>query len=223
MFGANLEQATLSGADLTRADLRSARLDQVRMIRATLDHADFERAVLTEVSARGSSCEDTRFDRTKLARACLRELQSAGSASWLEAEIDEVDFTGAYLLRRHILDQNYIHEFRNVGRLNSAIYWVWWLTSDCGRSLLRWGVCTVIVTALFGLGYMAVDVDFGASPTELSPFYFSLVTITTLGYGDVLPSSTWAQAMVMAEVAMGYMMLGGMLSIFSDKMARRAG
>jgi hypothetical protein len=32
-----------------------------------------------------------------------------------------------------------------------------------------------------------------------------------------------AQTLVMLEVAIGYMMLGGMLSIFSDKMARRAG
>jgi uncharacterized protein YjbI with pentapeptide repeats len=223
LFGADLSGATLSGADLSRADVRCATLCDVRMVQCTLDGADLERADLTKASARGSSCQRTNFNQAKLAGACLRELRGAETASWLEAQITEVDFTGAYLLRRQILDQNYIHEFRNRSRAHHAIYWVWWLTSDCGRSMLRWGVCTLSVAVFFGLAFMTVDVDFGDSQTLLSPFYFSLVTITTLGYGDVLPRSMAAQILVMAEVAMGYMMLGGMLSIFSDKMARRAG
>jgi len=223
LFGANLEGATLSGADLSGADLRSTNLSNVRMVRCTLDGADLECADLSGASARGSTIKGANFNRAKLAGACVRELKFAETASWLEAEINEVDFTGAYLLRRQILDQNYIHEFRNRGLGHTIVYWVWWLTSDCGRSMLRWGLCTLMVAVSFGLGYLMVDVDFGPNQTVLSPFYFSLVTITTLGYGDVLPRSVNAQALVMAEVAIGYMMLGGMLSIFSDKMARRAG
>ncbi|MGH1344471.1 MAG: pentapeptide repeat-containing protein [Nannocystales bacterium] len=222
-FGADLTRATLSGADLTRADLRDATLCDVRMVQCTLDGADLERADLTRASARGSSCNNAIFNRTKLDGARLRELRGADTAQWIECEITKVDFTGAYLLRRQILDQNYIHEFRNRSRAHAIIYWIWWFTSDCGRSLGRWGACTASVAIAFGIAYQFVAVDFGSSPTVLSPFYFSFVTITTLGYGDVLPTSTSAQVLVMLEVALGYMMLGGMLSIFSDKMARRAG
>ena len=218
-----LTGATLSGADLSHADLRNAKLKDARMVQCKLDGADLERANLSGASCRGSSCAHANFGRAKLAGACLRELVGAESAMWIEAEIQHVDFTGAYLLRRQILDQNYIHEFRNQGPAHRVVYWVWWATSDCGRSLLRWGVCTALLAIVFGLGFSVVDVDFGSSPTALSPFYFSLVTLTTLGYGDVLPVSMAAQLLVMLEVGMGYMMLGGMLSIFSDKMARRAG
>ena len=56
----------------------------------------------------------------------------------------------------------------------------------------------------------------------LSSFYFSVVTLTTLGYGDVLPASLGAQVVVLFEVIMGYIMLGGLLSIFATKMGRRA-
>ena len=52
--------------------------------------------------------------------------------------------------------------------------------------------------------------------------YFSVVTLTTLGFGDVLPASVSAQVVVIAEVIIGYMMLGGLLSIFATKMGRRA-
>lgn len=223
LFEADLTGATLSGADLADTDLRNTKLVDARMVQCKLDQADLERADLSGASCRGASCTEANFNRAKLGGACLRELTGAGSATWLEAEIQHVDFTGAYLLRRQILDQNYIHEFRNQGPIHRLIYWVWWATSDCGRSLLRWGLCTAFVAVVFGLGFSMVDVDFGSAPTVLSPFYFSLVTLTTLGYGDVLPVSMAAQIMVMFEVGVGYMMLGGMLSIFSDKMARRAG
>jgi voltage-gated potassium channel Kch len=48
-----------------------------------------------------------------------------------------------------------------------------------------------------------------------------VVTLTTLGYGDVIPASAGGQVIAMVEVVTGYVMLGGLLSILSNKMARR--
>ena len=67
-----------------------------------------------------------------------------------------------------------------------------------------------------------MSIDFGDYPTILSPLYFSVVTLTTLGYGDVLPASLAAQCVAMLQVVAGYFALGGLLSIFANKMARRA-
>ena len=64
--------------------------------------------------------------------------------------------------------------------------------------------------------------DYGDQRTPLSSLYYSVVTLTTLGYGDVVPASIWAQLLAMVEVLLGYVMLGGLLSIFANKMARRA-
>ncbi|MEM9693958.1 MAG: ion channel [Myxococcota bacterium] len=49
-----------------------------------------------------------------------------------------------------------------------------------------------------------------------------MVTMTTLGFGDAIPASTGAQALVIIQVITGYVMLGGLLSLLSNKMARRA-
>ena len=46
--------------------------------------------------------------------------------------------------------------------------------------------------------------------------------MTTLGYGDALPASMAAQIMAMVQVVIGYVMLGGVLSIFATQMGRRA-
>jgi voltage-gated potassium channel Kch len=49
-----------------------------------------------------------------------------------------------------------------------------------------------------------------------------LVTLTTLGYGDVVPTSLAAQMLAVLEALLGYVGLGGLLSILANKMARRA-
>ena len=222
LFGAELRHATLSGATLHRADLRTADLQGARLVDADLEGATFECADMRHATLRRARCVETNFDRVDFGGACLRDLRESGTAHWIEARVLDVDFCGAYMLRRAIHDQNYLHEFRQRSGAHSAIYWLWWVSSDCGRSLLRWGACTAAVVLLFGVAFSFAAVDFGSYPTWLSPFYYSMVTLTSLGYGDVLPMSVPAQVLAMAEVAVGYLMLGGMLSIFSNKMARRA-
>jgi hypothetical protein len=114
-----------------------------------------------------------------------------------------------------------LKEFRDRNRLCELIYHIWRITSDCGRSLGRWCIWIVLQVILFAVLYSLVGVDYGKHPTFLSPVYFSVVTLTTLGYGDVVPM-TWAgQVVAMVEVTTGYVMLGGLLSILSVKMARR--
>ena len=80
----------------------------------------------------------------------------------------------------------------------------------------------VAVYIVFAWLYTLVAVDYGDHQTPLSAIYYSVVTVTTLGYGDVLPASGPAQVVAMAQVIIGYVMLGGLLSIISNKMVRRA-
>ena len=122
----------------------------------------------------------------------------------------------------HISDENYLFEFQSQSRVHKAIYRVWWVTSDCGRSLLRWLVWLVGATLGFAAVYTQVAIDYGAYETWFSPVYFSFVTLTTLGYGDAVPMSLTAQMVVSLQAVTGYMGLGGLLSILGNKMARRA-
>ncbi len=64
------------------------------------------------------------------------------------------------------------------------------------------------------------------SPERIPNFwtylYFSVVTFTTLGFGDVIPLNNLSERWVMVEVILGYVMLGGLISIFANKLARRS-
>jgi hypothetical protein len=58
--------------------------------------------------------------------------------------------------------------------------------------------------------------------TPFTPYYFSIVTFTTLGFGDVVPINMAGEICVSLEVIIGYVMLGGLISILASIIARRS-
>jgi len=221
-FESELTGATFTGANLRGADLRLSTLQKARMRDAVLDDANLEQASLSEVDMEGASVVGACFDRADLRRVKLRGIKGFEQASWLGADVFEVDFTGAYLIRRHIMDENYLFEFRNRSRHAAMVYWFWSVSSDCGRSVLRWALWTALFAVGFAGLYANMDIRWGDDPTGIAPLYFSVVTLTSLGYGDITPATAVGQATVMVEVVVGYVLLGGLISILSTKMARRA-
>lgn len=222
-FGADFTDSTLTGADLEGASLGCANLRNVRLREANLSSADFRAAEMGGVELNECSVDGACFDEADLRGARLRAVTGFRNAHWYGVDIRDINFAGAYQLRRHIVDENYLREFRESGPIQEALYRVWWLTSDCGRSIGRWTVLIVAVATLFAGLFATTGVQLGIhQPGWMTHFYYSVVTLTTLGYGDILPNSSLGQVLVMLEVCVGYMMLGGLISIFANKMARRA-
>lgn len=220
---ADLTGATLSDASLANANLQGARLDGARARGVDLTGADLGRCSLRNTELSGSQVAQANFNGADLRGAALAGIRGFELAQWLGVDLREVDFSGAWRCRSFIQDENYLAEFRAQSRWSNAVYVVWKLTSDCGRSAGRWAVACGLVTALFAWLNTLVGVDYGRYPTAISPLYFSVVTLATLGYGDAVPSSIGGQIVAISAVLAGYVMLGGLLTILSNKLARRAG
>lgn len=209
---ARFDGAQFGGAVLEGGRFRGANLSSAEFVHADLSGCDFE----------GATLEGANFHLADLHRCRMTEVKGYKSASWVGVNVMDLDSRGAYLVRRHIIDENYLDEFRRQNRFAASVYWLWWATSDCGRSLVRWTAWVGVLIILYGSIYMVVDIDFGKHETPFSPMYYSIVTITTLGYGDAVPASLPAQLLAVSEALLGYVGLGGLLSIFAQKMARRA-
>lgn len=222
LFRAKLDFCTLSladleGADLSNASLKKARLREANLAGAIFNTVDLRGADLALCRVTGAS-----FKNSDLRESRLRMVKDYQKADWIGVDLRDVNFIGAYQLRRFIMDQNFIMEFRQSGRWSGLLYYLWWISSDCGRSLTRWCGCIGVLIILYAWLYNLVGIDFGRYETWFSPVYFSIVTVTTLGYGDVVPSTLSGQVVAISEVIAGYTMLGGLISIFSNKLARRA-
>lgn len=222
LFEAQLDGATFAGARLDAADLRCANLRGARLHRTRLVDVDATKAVISDAELSGTDLARSCFVEADLRRTAFKNLAHYDSATFLRADLREADFSNAWMFRRHVADENYLHEFRTRGAGHELLYRLWWLTSDCGRSIWRWAVVFAVATLLFGFLNLLVPIHYGQYETPLSPWYFSLVTLTTLGYGDAHPAGVSAQLLSMVKVLVGYVLLGGLISIFSNKMARRA-
>jgi len=221
MFNSVLTDATLTKADLTAADLRHAKLNRSRLREAVLYNTDCTGADFRGADMSLSNFTGATMNNADLRDSRLRQIKGYEAAKWYGVDIRDINFAGAYRLRRFVMDENYLKEFRDESKLNAMVYKVWSITSDCGRSVNRWCLWILGIVFLFSVLYAFCGVDYGKYENWIGPFYYSVVTITTLGYGDIVPATPIARVIAICEVSIGYIMLGGLLSIFTNKMARR--
>ncbi|MHC4706997.1 MAG: pentapeptide repeat-containing protein [Planctomycetota bacterium] len=221
MFNTVLTDATLTKTDLTEADLRHANLSRVRLREAVLYKADCTGADFRGADMSHSNFAGATMNNADMRDARLRQVKGYEEAKWYGVDIRDINFAGAYRLRRFVVDENYLKEFREASKFNYMVYKIWSITSDCGRSLNLWCLWILGIVVLFSVLYAFCGIDYGEYDNWIGPFYYSVVTITTLGYGDIVPATPVARIIAICEVCIGYILLGGLLSIFTNKMARR--
>jgi hypothetical protein len=121
----------------------------------------------------------------------------------------------------------YVEEMRRRRRLylrhgkyiSAGAYLIWEFTSEYGESPRRWFSLSVAILLVFAILYWA----FGLVAPATSWFdyvYFSIVTITTLGYGDIHPVNAMGKLAASAEVLCGVIMFGMLLNLLTRKLTR---
>ncbi len=224
--GAHLEGADLRGADFSNANVTGVRYDRkpgkFRGIRVAtcFGHALFVR------DARDQDYIETRIESLRADWGSWKERKEQQRKE-LDVERSESKGRCSWSWRRKSITA-WIGTSREWLHLvtRSALMRIWsWI--DYGRSLGRVGGAAFLVAMIFGAVFHACDgmlyhesekIDY----TWFTPYYYSIVTYTTLGFGDVTPKTSTGQMLVTAEVILGYVTLGLLVSILANKVARRA-
>lgn len=150
-----------------------------------------------------------------------------------KTRISGADFANSEHFERYIKDEQFGQELIENCKDDWKMFLLiklWAITCDCGRSIFRWLIWSLFFALSFGIFYNLIGpCSFDLEKTSnnwswYAPYYYSIVTFTTLGFGDITPKITlWGlQMIVTLEVILGYIMLGGLISIFANKLARRA-
>ena len=248
---AHLEEANLSAANLrgTRAEdaaFRRANLSYATLRKAVLASSDFRHASLVGANLEGANITATNLESANVSlvkfdqKIFLKTLTETGchpmalAGRYKDVVLDttirckgiHATFCyGSQRLKLFLLDQDYLEEMLET-RGGRIWCFLWWLFADCGRSLMRWAGWS----CLFALIYACIYSYLGRShfhlgyltPSYITALYYSIVTFTTLGFGDITPTTDFAAVVVCTEVILGYVMLGGLISIFSGKLSRRS-
>jgi hypothetical protein len=233
--GADLAEASLSSADLRGANLVGADLTGVDLRNANLENADLRDACLTRANIAGASFRTARLEGanvTGIAYGGFKEMR--GRYLGIRG-LDSV--YGNALFVRDAKDQDYIDTLEEsiaslpegFSKTTEVLLFKAWGLFDHGRSLLKVGVYAFVLATLYGiiysfdmwLGWGMMDYS-NSAQSWFTPFYYSMVTYTTLGYGDVTAENVYGEMLVISEVVLGYFTLGLLLSIIANTIARRS-
>ncbi len=209
---ANMGWAILSKADLGGASLKQAILTGVDLSKANLNNADMSGADLKGTILDNANVQGIVFDRNIKCRGIRCESS-----------------TGSPRFKRFAHDQDFIEELQETGNKGKALYHIWNIFADCGRTPWRWCFWLILFACYFGSNYYLLGPESFRIPgdthlpfTFFTMIYYSITTITTLGFGDITPITTTAACWIIAEVIAGFLMLAGLISICATILARRS-
>ena len=239
----NLIDADLALADLTDVDLSFAHLDGADLRGAQLNVANLGAAILSRANLRGADLMDADLSGANLAAADISGAKLVGT-NFSDANVagikwDSARMHGKYrairgidscyggpLFKRAAADQAFIDAVEDHWKDTWRI-WLFrtWGMLDYGRSMSRVAVFGFAIMCFYGMIYSIWKglLNYsGSANTWFTSFYFSIETFTTLGFGDVKPTSIAGELLASSEVIIGYITLGLLLAVLAEKIARRA-
>jgi len=101
-------------------------------------------------------------------------------------------------------------------------YFILRTSSLYGTSFVRWFITISVTISTFGFLFYLTDPHLHMinhpDRSILDYFYFSTVTITTLGYGDITPINDTQKILAATEAVFGYLQLGILLTLIQRKL-----
>lgn len=222
--------ANARGADFSMANLEGAKLDIAHFERCRFTDASLSRASLS-----GSWLDGANFTQADLTESTARASTVSGESIFWECRVDrETDFQGTSLANcridratRQLLEYNIRRKnWKQWYKGQRFLHWpvqLFWLASDyglsTGRVLVSFGVLAFAFALVYWLwpGCVMVYGKVGDIRGFVHALYFSVVTMTTLGFGDIAanPDSTCGQLLLMFQVILGYVLLGALVTRFA--------
>lgn len=161
--------------------------------------------------------------------------------------IDDADTVMAADLRRYVRDQQYLHRFKNR---HPYMHFFWKLFTDCGWSMFRVGFWAAAFVVLFALIYWAMSAPtpdwlepfmpeiFRVEEFPINPrafyegndsiegfwrwLFISFDIFSNLGLRSTQPQNPTGVILVLLESMSGFLSLGMLISVLSNRFARRS-
>lgn len=215
-------------------------LEGAKLCKFNLEGANFRGAYLKSADFALSHLEGANFDIAQIQTATFNFAFVNSKSSFIGCRVDrETDFRGVslntirikpgtkqlleYNIRRMNWDDWYKEGPCWKRILKILFIWPFWLISDYGLKTWRIIITFLVLAFLFALIYwlcpscVMVNNIVGDIRGFWHALYFSVVTMTTLGFGDIAanPDSWAGQTLLMVQVILGYVLLGALVTRFA--------
>lgn len=213
---------TLVGSYCGRADMRGVPLDGLTLVRRDLSFLDLAGASLEGTNLYGANLKDSwltranirgaNFSFAKLDDAVLDAVDFNRQTRFTGVNLNSINFTLAVQLHDLAVSQQRIADLEER---SPRIAFLMRITSDYGRSFSRFFFWAGGVIACFAMLHWAAGSL--SKPGLPEALYFSVVTFTTLGYGDIHPVSPIGMLLSGIEAILGVFMIGLLVALISRR------
>ena len=233
LIGANCQGATLIGTLLKSTDFTDSNLQEAKIV-----EAQFQESRLWKANLKGAVIWQSRLQSAKFDLICVDGMTTISACQFDK----ETDFSGAGLDAASIDPGLKAALKDNIRRIqwqkwfakgnwaaqalkNCFVRPFWWMTGY-GSSTANIIYYFVVLAYLFGSLYFFLELT-GCGVVEglgvagmpwyhtwLRGLYFSVVTMTTLGFGDLyaMKTSYLGHVLLMVQVILGYVLLGALVT-----------
>ena len=224
LSGSSLMKADFSGAKLHCANLNGCNLLGTIFDGAKLEHVQWGDKVLQEYQGESAKSVDKKIDFYQQAEEIYRNLRLVSEQQGL------FEIAGTFFQREMTMRRKQMPRF-SIRRGLSKI-----VDLFCGYGelpirvvMFTWAVILFFAILFFfsGLQYAgnSIGLDLNQSLTDnfeafINCGYFSIVTFTTLGYGDITPVGAISRILASAEALFGSFTLALFVVVFVKKMTR---
>ncbi|MGI1998697.1 pentapeptide repeat-containing protein [Shewanella frigidimarina] len=243
LTGSSFENCKLLGADFSSSTTNSVNFSNAELIHTKFNSSRLEGSTFIGSDLSYSDLSLTNISKTNFSNANLNGaiFKTKGLIKRIQSTFSSIKSKNNYVgcrvessygnerLKKSINEEVYIEEF---AKEHPHLYKLWLISSDCGRSIKLWLIWSLLTVLLFAatyynLGCSGFSFADGIKPlaeqrSYLLYIYYSIVTFTTLGFGDITPVTIEAMAVVVLEVTIGFTMLGLLISILANKVASRS-
>lgn len=99
------------------------------------------------------------------------------------------------------------------------------ITANLFRSILLWLINLMEIISIYAILYLATQgIEIVKCRRLIKPFeafYFSITTISTTGFGEMIPKKGWGQFLVSSEIIIGILMIVVFLGVLISRWKRR--
>ncbi len=229
--GANLHDASFTVADLRGASFRDAKLYRMDITDGRVDaETQFDTIASYERDIRKGETSDAVQASFTAATWVYRELQRLFRSNAMPRRVRSYYLKEMDLRRRmawfnsEYLRALYLESSRVVMRYGTSPWRV------LGTSFVLIGICALIYPVTGGIREIAGErtITYQIEDPEAAPvpylvqavfksLYFSVVTFSSLGYGDIQPIGSWARVVASVETLLGTLLMALLVFVLTQR------
>jgi len=209
-----IEDSRFCSSDILYSDFSHSFLDGCDFSKSNLTLTDFSESSLCRSNFKNAWINDVNFNEARLSY-----IKFNNKLDFVDLDISKLNGVSDYNFLTFIKRKSKLKHLKSKGFFNKIIYHIWQITCGFGYSFTRWLLFSSLIAFIFGCVYSANIDSFNIDEpnSKFTYFYFSIVTFTTLGFGDIHPIDFKGEILVSIQVIIGYLMLGGLISILANK------